>query len=975
MRGLSAAVVLVCLAIPVAAFAADPGSRSFVDVRIDSPDQLQKLAEEQFDIAGFDAVAGNAGVIATEHELARLRELGFVYWLRETREPGEGIEALSQYSDPQELSAAMDQVVANHPDLARKLLLEDTLFEGQKLYALHITKDVGEPNDRPSFILDAQHHAREVMTAEIARDAMVYLTSRYATDPQVQRWLDNINIYIVPTSNPDGAMYVFQHDSWWRKNRHPDCPVDLNRNYPFFWGACYGSSGSCSSDTNRGPTPASEPETQALIALTAEVRPFFALSYHSYGEYLMYSYGCTDPDERAAMHGVAQALNAILPNDQGQTGQFRTGPIFSTIYSADGGSVDTQYGDLGAYAYVIEVNQSSFQPDYNTWRTVTVQRQRVAWRYFLDKTLDAPQIRGKVTDAYTGEPLAATVSVAEVTFTHGESARQADARGLYHWLAQAGNTYNVSFALPGYCTATHTVTVGDGPQVVDVQLGHPPAPAGIAAEPAGDGRIRVSWQGVDEATEYHVYRALDTGGPYAQVGAVAAPTCDFVDEGLSGDVPYHYVVRAFHACESPDSPAASATTSGPCTLPPSFAGAGAVANNASETCTLLVSWPAAAPYCAGPVSYRVYRSATAPFAPGPANLVAAGLAGTSYADHSALASEVPYHYIVRAVDAASGAEDANTVTRSATPTGPLAPGTWRDDAGDSGSARMELAAPWSVQPTGGNLQPLVYATGTYGNSICAALTSPAIHVQSGSVLSFAAKYDIETDYDAGVVEVASGPAFTDWTPLAVNYPDRLRYSGNQCGIPTSTTNTVFSRSYATPAYAAGGYSGALAAYAGQEVKLRFRLGTDGGSVGAGWWIDEIAVSDALIPAACTSGVPPTPQEVGAPGAPISCAAAGTGIEVRFAPACGALDTAAYWGAGPIAGGPQWSGAACGLGTSGRGAFDPGDPGPGGLVYFVLVGQDGQREGSYGRSSAGLERPEASGVGACDLPQELGGSCP
>ena len=47
--------------------------------------------------------------------------------------------------------------------------------------------------------------------------------------------------------------------------------------------------------------------------------------------------------------------------------------------------VDALYALYGAYAYVIEVNSSSegFQPDYATWRNVTVQRQRTAWSYFL----------------------------------------------------------------------------------------------------------------------------------------------------------------------------------------------------------------------------------------------------------------------------------------------------------------------------------------------------------------------------------------------------------------------------------------------------------------------------------------------------------------------------------------------------------------------------------------------------------------
>jgi hypothetical protein len=186
-----------------------------------------------------------------------------------------------------------------------------------------------------------------------------YLTSRYATDAQVRRWVDNINIYVVPSVNPDGGMYVFTTDSLWRKNRHPACAVDNNRNYPAGWGICNGSSTSCGAETFRGTAGGSEPETQGLMQLTSNVRPFFALSYHSYGEYLMYPYGCSDPDEMSALDEVGQGLNAILENDAGVTGQYATGPVWSTIYLADGTSIDTQYALYGAYAYVIEVTSSS----------------------------------------------------------------------------------------------------------------------------------------------------------------------------------------------------------------------------------------------------------------------------------------------------------------------------------------------------------------------------------------------------------------------------------------------------------------------------------------------------------------------------------------------------------------------------------------------------------------------------------------
>jgi hypothetical protein len=187
---------------------------------------------------------------------------------------------------------------------------------------------------------------------------------------------------------------------------------------------------------------------------------------------------------------------------------------------------------------------------------------------------------------------------------------------------------------------------------------------------------------------------------------------------------------------------------------------------------------------------------------------------------------------------------------------------------------------------------------------------------------------------------------------------------------------VFSRNYATPAYPASNYTGSLAAFAGNDVKIRWRLGTDPTGAFAGWWIDDVAVTNASFRQVCLTGTAANPAEAGPMTA--SRAISGTSVDLLYAAACGALDGAVYWGSGPITGAPAWTGAACGLGTSGAVSFDPGDPAPGGLIYFVIVGQNASVEGSYGTSFDGLsyaERPEAIGVGSCDRAQAMGGTCP
>jgi hypothetical protein len=102
---------------------------------------------------------------------------------------------------------------------------------------------------------------------------------------------------------------------------------------------------------------------------------------------------------------------------------------------------------------------------------------------------------------------------------------------------------------------------------------------------------------------------------------------------------------------------------------------------------------------------------------------------------------------------------------------------------------------------------------------------------------------------------------------------------------------------------------------------------------------------------------------------------GTLVYAGYTPGCGALEHVVYRGTGPIASGVVWNAAYCALGVNGLLNFDPGTPPSGSFFYFVVVGQQVTDEGSYGKNHAGVQRPEAIGIGACDLPLNLAGSCP
>jgi hypothetical protein len=139
-----------------------------------------------------------------------------------------------------------------------------------------------------------------------------------------------------------------------------------------------------------------------------------------------------------------------------------------------------------------------------------------------------------------------------------------------------------------------------------------------------------------------------------------------------------------------------------------------------------------------------------------------------------------------------------------------------------------------------------------------------------------------------------------------------------------------------------------------------------------WSRNGKAAPVAMASASGNASIPATPGEASrsAPMRVTSFDRATGNVSVSYAPACGAVDHTAYIGRFADLPALTYTAQACGLGAGGSATFHLGAT----SYFWLIVGNDGVREGSYGTKGSGVERPEDTSLTTCSFPQDLSRRC-
>lgn len=322
-------VLLLLTILPTGGATASEATFSRVRIMMESNSQMKKLWENGVHI---DHYSGNFStgieLVLSSEELTNLTSAGIPFQVEAADLKAE--HAARAPSSPQDMAASrrlqetdgvegfdfgsmggfytfdevveqLDSMTLLYPHLITTRSSLGVSHQGRDIWMVKISDNPGvdESSTEKAVYYDALHHAREPESMAATLYYMFWLLENYGSDPVATYVVDSRELFFVPVVNPDGYVYNEQTDpnggGFWRKNRRPNggnCfGVDLNRNYSFGYGNNNGSSSDPCSETYRGPAAFSEPETQAIRDLLANINPVIAFSTHTYAERFLNPYG------------------------------------------------------------------------------------------------------------------------------------------------------------------------------------------------------------------------------------------------------------------------------------------------------------------------------------------------------------------------------------------------------------------------------------------------------------------------------------------------------------------------------------------------------------------------------------------------------------------------------------------------------------------------------------------------------------
>ncbi|MGD9379871.1 MAG: M14 family zinc carboxypeptidase, partial [candidate division WOR-3 bacterium] len=410
-KHLAVFIILFCLGI-----SATKETIKLVEIEIPSHSEVYELSRLHITIV--DAGSDYAHALVNETETAKLTNAGYKVHvlIKDYQAYKDDIFQRGFYHTYDQVYSVLDSFATDYANICRLDTIGFSVL-GRAIWAMRVTDNPQIEENEPEIRLAGNMHGDEHIGTEVTLFFLRHLLTNYAIDPQVQDLVDNNEIWILPTINPDGKA---------ANTRRNANNVDLNRDYGYFWDGWGGST-----------APSSQIENQLMMQHLEENNIGLEYNYHSVAQYVNYPWDYHMADPPDSQHIIT--LSEIYADSANLTAI--NGYAW---YQTTGGLQDYTIGTSGALAWTIETlepsaSQAIDQICYDNRDALMDICARAGWG-----------IRGVVKDSLSGSPLHARIEFVDPARIDIYSD---PVLGDFHKMTGQG-TYDLRISANGYAPKT-----------------------------------------------------------------------------------------------------------------------------------------------------------------------------------------------------------------------------------------------------------------------------------------------------------------------------------------------------------------------------------------------------------------------------------------------------------------------------------------------------------------------------------------
>lgn len=249
----------------------------------------------------------------------------------------------NDYPSFEKVEAFLKKTVALNPKIA-KLISIGKSVKGRDLYVVKISDNVDVDEVEPEFKYISSMHGDEITGRELTQFLIKDLIEGYGKDKQITDLINNTEIYIMPSMNPDGSHL---------RQRANANGFDLNRNFPAF------TRGEINRPLGR------QVEVQAMMKFQSERN--FSLSANFHGGAVVVNYPWDAKYELHPLDNLLQEISLIYANENPAMRNSRAFPRGivngAQWYVLQGGMQDWSYFWHNDLQVTVELSQKKW-PNY-----------------------------------------------------------------------------------------------------------------------------------------------------------------------------------------------------------------------------------------------------------------------------------------------------------------------------------------------------------------------------------------------------------------------------------------------------------------------------------------------------------------------------------------------------------------------------------------------------------------------------------